>query len=231
MTPPPTSIDGTDITGATIDGQEVQEITVDGQTVFTALPKTLESFESGISDYQGDTGNVTTTTGQSTNGNSSLRFDRSDGVSFVATDTASKSLTAGDNFAVDMYIPPGWSDQGGIIFFDEDPNSFFGSEYNTRLNGNGNTFDIRLNNGGNTNVLASASVSSYSTDQWLTWEVETTVSGNITVKLLNDSGNVLGQTTTNDTTHTSGGTGYQRREPNRGGSGDNLWFDNLRLIE
>jgi hypothetical protein len=33
---PPTSIDGTDITGATIDGTEVQEITVDGQTVFSA---------------------------------------------------------------------------------------------------------------------------------------------------------------------------------------------------
>jgi hypothetical protein len=38
MTPPPTSIDGTDITGATIDGQDVQEITIDGQTVFTAGP-------------------------------------------------------------------------------------------------------------------------------------------------------------------------------------------------
>jgi hypothetical protein len=38
MTPPPTSIDGTDITGATIDGQDVQEITVDGQTVFVAGP-------------------------------------------------------------------------------------------------------------------------------------------------------------------------------------------------
>jgi len=34
----PTSIDGTDITGATIDGTDVQEITVDGQTVFTAGP-------------------------------------------------------------------------------------------------------------------------------------------------------------------------------------------------
>jgi len=34
---PPTSIDGTDITGATIDGTDVTEITVDGQTVFTAL--------------------------------------------------------------------------------------------------------------------------------------------------------------------------------------------------
>jgi len=31
----PTSIDGTDITGATIDGTDVQEITVDGDTVFS----------------------------------------------------------------------------------------------------------------------------------------------------------------------------------------------------
>ena len=35
---PPTSIDGTDITGATIDGTDVQEITVDGDVVFTAGP-------------------------------------------------------------------------------------------------------------------------------------------------------------------------------------------------
>jgi hypothetical protein len=35
---PPTSIDGTDITGATIDGTDVQEITVDGDTVFSAGP-------------------------------------------------------------------------------------------------------------------------------------------------------------------------------------------------
>jgi len=38
MSPPPTNIDGTDITGASIDGQEVQEITIDGQTVFSAAP-------------------------------------------------------------------------------------------------------------------------------------------------------------------------------------------------
>jgi len=46
---PPTSIDGTDITGATIDGTDVQEITVDGQTVFTAQvpssPNLLSRFE------------------------------------------------------------------------------------------------------------------------------------------------------------------------------------------
>jgi len=39
---PPTSIDGTDITGATIDGTEVQEITVDGQTVFSAAPDVVK---------------------------------------------------------------------------------------------------------------------------------------------------------------------------------------------
>jgi len=33
---PPTSIDGTDITGATIDGTDVEEITVDGDVVFSA---------------------------------------------------------------------------------------------------------------------------------------------------------------------------------------------------
>jgi len=38
MTPPPTNIDGTDITGATIDGQDVDEITIDGQTVFKSGP-------------------------------------------------------------------------------------------------------------------------------------------------------------------------------------------------
>jgi len=37
----PTSIDGTDITGATIDGTDVQEITVDGDTVFSAAPSNL----------------------------------------------------------------------------------------------------------------------------------------------------------------------------------------------
>jgi len=38
MSPPPTSIDGTGISGVTIDGQEVQKITIDGNTVFGGIP-------------------------------------------------------------------------------------------------------------------------------------------------------------------------------------------------
>ena len=44
---PPTSIDGTDITGATIDGTDVTEITVDGDVVFSAGPTIVDDFETG----------------------------------------------------------------------------------------------------------------------------------------------------------------------------------------
>jgi len=65
MSPPPTNIDGTEITGATIDGQDVEEITVDGDTVFTALPDipasavlqySATTFNQGDPTWQDDTG-------------------------------------------------------------------------------------------------------------------------------------------------------------------------------
>jgi hypothetical protein len=63
MTPPPTSIDGTDITGATIDGQDVQEITVDGQTVFTAGPIIQPSTVHRFPVQQGETTTIQDTIG------------------------------------------------------------------------------------------------------------------------------------------------------------------------
>jgi len=53
----PTSIDGTDITGATIDGTDVQEITVDGDVVFTAAPSLPAS---AIHQYKFDEGSGNT---------------------------------------------------------------------------------------------------------------------------------------------------------------------------
>ena len=58
---PPTSIDGTDISGATIDGQDVEEITVDGDVVFSAGPPpgTIDDFEDGnLNEYSGSIGIV-----------------------------------------------------------------------------------------------------------------------------------------------------------------------------
>ena len=51
---PPTSIDGTDITGATIDGTDVQEITVDGDVVFSAAPDLPVAYSNLIAWYPFD---------------------------------------------------------------------------------------------------------------------------------------------------------------------------------
>ena len=51
---PPTSIDGTDITGATIDGTDVQEITVDGDVVFSAGPTLPVAYSNLIAWYPFD---------------------------------------------------------------------------------------------------------------------------------------------------------------------------------
>jgi len=90
---PPTSIDGTDITGATIDGTDVTEITVDGQTVFefSAVPFENElharydfreySGTSNFSDLSGNSFDLVngsiTGVGGSINGQQAGQFDGS----------------------------------------------------------------------------------------------------------------------------------------------------------
>jgi len=93
---PPTSIDGTDITGATIDGTDVTEITVDGQTVFSAaqIPNAVghrwkadegsgstvgDSIGTGDLSYNGSWGS-----GEG-NGNAYLQFDGSNDRAFLGT--------------------------------------------------------------------------------------------------------------------------------------------------
>jgi len=79
---PPTSIDGTDITGATIDGTDVQEITVDGDTVFTAGPTIIDDFDANdfttkwnINGTAGSFTGFNATTSNVHDGSHSLRID------------------------------------------------------------------------------------------------------------------------------------------------------------
>jgi len=72
---PPTSIDGTDISGATIDGTEVTEITADGNVVFSARPEMVDAYifdgedgNGGLNQFDmtgnpGDLSSATKTTG------------------------------------------------------------------------------------------------------------------------------------------------------------------------
>ena len=119
---PPTSIDGTDITGATIDGTDVQEITVDGDVVFSAGPDIpdasslifhLDASQESLSnnattatltDFSGqgnDSLSTTTTATYKTNGiggQPAFEFDASGG--FVSTFNLSGDFTV--SAAVDL---------------------------------------------------------------------------------------------------------------------------------
>jgi len=99
----PTSIDGTDITGATIDGTDVQEITVDGQTVFTSVPDTTVPnmvhqwlFTEGTGTTSVD--DVTNTTGNFVN---TVNWDTSAGAGGVYAD-----FIYGDYFDTDIIAGP-----------------------------------------------------------------------------------------------------------------------------
>jgi len=112
----PTSIDGTDITGATIDGQDVQEITVDGQTVFTSEFSYVDDFDTNtLSDYVihetllGVSKNFTIS-------NSELVQPDNNGYFFVYYDVASEGLT--DFFVeqvTNVYPDNDWSGVGFLV--------------------------------------------------------------------------------------------------------------------
>jgi len=99
----PTSIDGTDITGATIDGTDVTEITVDGDTVFTAetLPVAYSNlvawwpFDSSF--YGGSVGDDVTALFNPAQSGDSTAYDVSDssGTSFSPNDVV--DINAGAN--------------------------------------------------------------------------------------------------------------------------------------
>jgi hypothetical protein len=116
MSPPPTNIDGTDITGATIDGQEVQEITVDGQTVFEAvsLPESAayrwtHSEGSGttlgdsIENNDGTISNPNWVSDPTAQGGQKLSFNDQNAGEFVDFATVSE-VDASQDFAVGITI-------------------------------------------------------------------------------------------------------------------------------
>jgi len=113
---PPTSIDGTDITGATIDGTDVQEITVDGQTVFTAGPTIIDDFESqSLSDYDNLSG-FSINTANPINGTASLEIPSS-GTNSCLTNSKPNIPTLGDSFSV-LVKASNWSNGQVYICFD-----------------------------------------------------------------------------------------------------------------
>jgi len=111
---PPTSIDGTDITGATIDGTDVTEITVDGQTVFKEVslsPNAINQYDATtlsagtITQWDDSVGSLNLTGGSpevvsnGINGNKSVRFDGND-----VLDSATRASNISQPFTVAVVV-------------------------------------------------------------------------------------------------------------------------------
>jgi len=172
---PPTSIDGTDITGATIDGQDVQEITVDGQTVFSAqtLPVAYSNlvawYPFDSAEYGGSNADDVTALFNSGQSGDSIAYDGTvgSGVSYVSSGGVN-DINAGANSGAfdfsDDFINIGSSvfDSTSAFtitcWFDDDGNTDFLWSNNDNddgarclINANGN-LNFTLENNGTRNV-------------------------------------------------------------------------------
>jgi len=230
---PPTSIDGTDITGATIDGQDVQEITVDGQTVFTAAdPFIIDDFEDGnISEYSGDTGTFTTTTTNPIGGTTSLLYPSSGGgdTTIMSTSGLDNYPSAGDEFSFKVRTSSVTNTQAYVGFgttLNAVP-EFSGDGYFVFFNYNGGKFSFRRFDNGSRTILAEDTSVSYTSNETYTVEVDWGSAGSFTVTLLDTSGTVS-TLSASDTEYSSGGFGFVGNNFSPGAA--EILFDDATLL-
>jgi len=102
---PPTSIDGTDITGATIDGTDVTEITVDGDTVFGGITVVDDFERTNLAHYSGSTSNYEISSVEAFGGSKSLKATETSGGNFIFSNSGlDKYPNRGDDFEIRVYL-------------------------------------------------------------------------------------------------------------------------------
>jgi len=163
---PPTSIDGTDITGATIDGTDVQEITVDGDVVFSAsqIPASVDNHYPITANDNGtvldDIGNINLDNNSATLvTDSSAREQRYydvDGSANLATSNVS-GLKGVNQMSVSLWvnIPTAPTGAASIVAGVSDANGSFSSgdySWSLRHLGGTNTFQFLVGDAAGPNI-------------------------------------------------------------------------------
>ena len=216
----PTSIDGTEITGATIDGQDVSEITVDGETVFTAIPDSVvDNFEEAdLSEYSNTGGFSVTSNTPVSDGVYSLKLIN-DGQAnrMISTSGLANYPERGDTFRFNVQI----IDDTALpqtMFGVQDANNFYQISIDDRSDPGEFAFVKTI--GGSRTRITTDSVS-FSTGIWYLVEVEWT-DPTITATLYDDSETQVAELTADDTDFTSGGVGFRGGQFNDDQAWDNF---------
>jgi len=208
---PPTSIDGTDITGATIDGQDVQEITVDGQTVFTAGPSlVVDNFESGNltnGGWSGSTGSFDVNSNSPVEeGTFSVKYTSSSGNDRIGTSSGvDKVPDVGDTHTFYVH-PANASNSITSTWVASDSTSARNNGYEIQTRADNNSVAFRVWVGGSFGgTLDSENVTIGS--QWYKWECLHEADGSFTFTFYDSDGETqLAQLTGTDSTHITSGS-------------------------
>jgi len=230
MTPPPTSIDGTDITAATIDGQDVQEITVDGETVFTAVtpPFIIEDWEDG--DQQGWTVNAGTlvvdTNSPVFEGSFSGKVTKDNGGFAECTSLPGDGLkNYPDQFGTHQFrFSFDTTDENGFEYRFAVQDINLNDCYMVRAFDNGR-FTIAIFTNGRFSQLASSNLTLSANTEFI-GEIEHLSNGSITWTVKDANENVLNSVSTVDTTHQPNGISLN---PNSGGGPVTVTFDEIKV--
>jgi len=221
---PPTSIDGTDITGATIDGTDVTEITVDGDTVFSAV-KIVDDFEDGnLNEYVGDTGSFSFSSSTVFSGTNSLELPAGQG-GILSDSGLANYPSMGDTFEVYLRFP-GTDDMSVSYGTDGSLSGTVPNDgYSAQIATNGFVALLRRD-GGSRTFLTKSSGNTIPINTWLRLEIEW-VNDNHTMKLFNnDTSSQITTLTTTDSTYSSNdGIAFKA-----GGSGGGGGFIDLMQI-
>jgi hypothetical protein len=225
---PPTSIDGTDITGATIDGTDVTEITVDGQTVFTAGPPIIDDFEDGnLSEYVGATGDWSVSGSSPLEGSFSLLGQNAFNAARIFSTSLSNIPSRGDTF--DYLYDTSNNNNFDAVHFGINP-----SNPNENYVAAIGSFGFRIakdgtdqndgSSGGTSKITTFGSGRASLTRVEVNW-------GNpvIEMKVFDDNDNLLASDSISDTDYNSGGIGF-RQSNATSGSGHQSKFDRLRIL-
>jgi len=203
----PTSIDGTDITGATIDGQDVQEITVDGQTVFSAGPTIIDDFETqNLNIWSGSIGDYTIDTSTVKVGTASVRYASGGSTNTRIGTSTGIDATPDTGDTHQVWIRPGNSSNSiTTVHYASDSTGGRNNSYRVGLRASANDMRIILFSGGNSSVLDVVSTSIGS--NWYLLKMQHESNGDFTHELYDTDGTTLKATLSgNDATHISGGS-------------------------
>jgi len=203
---PPTSIDGTDITGATIDGTDVQEITVDGDVVFSAGPRVVDDFETqNLNVWSGDTAAFSIDTSTVKVGTASVEYVSASDNQRIGTATGIDGVPqAGDRTRI--WMKPGVNISGPEIYYASDSFSGRNDAYTLRVDPSSNQLRFFPFEGGTfTGIIQDASAAIDS--DWHLLEIFHDTNGDYEHTLFDSNGTTqLAQMTGNDTTHITGGS-------------------------